>query len=263
MQVEVNSYQDIGEYLRDVRESLGFDIRDVGQQLNIRAKYLVALEEGKLDVMPGKVYARGYLQHYAEYLGLNKDEIAEAFDRMGSGYVGKTRYYTPEPTSRSYQPGVLLVVLALGAVLAVYYYWYKHYNATTPRDYEMVSPVPQRLLDPIIKETEVQENDDLFIDPMLPVNSTMQGDGNADEANGDIVPDDALLPQTTPMEVPGGNMPATQENDAPQTQSTTAPASQSTGPARYQPAPQSSNQAPSATAKKPLPWLQNNTGVIR
>lgn len=174
MHVELNSYEDIGAYLREVRESLGFDTRDIGQSLNIRAKYLTALEEGKIDVMPGKTYARGYLRNYAEYLGLDKEGISEAFDRLNSG--GKMRYFVPEPTERNYQPGMLVVGMALVAVLGIYYYWYNSHHVTVPPDYQRVSPVPERLVDPVIDEPGMQENDDLFVGPYYRQSESLQGD---------------------------------------------------------------------------------------
>lgn len=182
MQVEINSYKDIGDYLRQVRESLDLNLRDIGQQLNIRAKYLEALEQGELHVMPGKVYARGYLLHYAEYLGIDREEIAEAFDRT-DGSSSKVRYFVPEPTSRSYQPGMLIVGCALAVVLVVYYMWYQNHDRPVMPDYDMVSPVPERLLDPVIDTPETQENDDLYVDPMLPPDSTLQTDGEGSDAS--------------------------------------------------------------------------------
>ncbi|MBM3618159.1 MAG: helix-turn-helix domain-containing protein, partial [Alphaproteobacteria bacterium] len=98
MQIEIHSYRDVGQVLRDMRLHLKLDPRDIGQQLHIRAKYLTALEEGNLEELPGKVYARGYLRQYAEFLGLNAEEIANAFDRVQSG-ERNVKYFVPEPTS--------------------------------------------------------------------------------------------------------------------------------------------------------------------
>lgn len=225
MQVDINSYHDIGDYLREVRESLGLDVRRIGHELNIRAKYLVALEEGKIDVMPGKVYARGYLMHYAEYLGLNKNEIAEAFDRMGDD--AKMRFFVPEPTSRNYQPGLIVVGLAALVTLVVYYYWYKNHNIVNARDYDMVSPVPERLLDPILADPVMQYNDDMYVDPMLPSDSSLQGDGN-------------MPPRDETKPAPAGTM------DVPQTPAPeAAPAEpEATPPAEAAPAPASGNELP-------------------
>jgi cytoskeleton protein RodZ len=181
MQVELNSFEDIGDYLREVRESLALDTRDIGQRLNIRAKYLEALERGAIAEIPGKVYARGYLQNYAEFLGIDKDEIADAFDRLNGGGT-KVHYFVPEPTERHYQPGMLVVAVALIVVTAIYYYWYKNHNVSEPPEYQRVSPVPERLIDPIIEAPEMQENDDTFEAPYFPQAETLQGDKNRDAA---------------------------------------------------------------------------------
>lgn len=192
MQVEINSYADIGDYLREVRESLGLDTRDIGMRLNIRAKYLDALEEGRIDALPGKIYARGYLQNYAEFLGIDKEEIAEAFDRL-SGGGARMQYFVPEPTERNYQPGMVVVGVAIIAVLSVYYYWYTHHYASVPPDYLRVSPVPERLLDPIVEEPVIQENDDLYVAPQSAATEELQGDDDL-KANPPPAPEPADVP---------------------------------------------------------------------
>lgn len=146
MQVEVNSYEDLGHYLRDVRESMKLDTREVAERLHIRAKYLEAMEAGDMAALPGKVYVRGYLRQYAAFLGLNQNEIGEAFDRLSNG-SREVRYFVPEPDSRSYQPGMLAVGVVLVALALIYAYWYvTHKKALPTEGYEAVAPVPEALL---------------------------------------------------------------------------------------------------------------------
>lgn len=236
MQVEINSYEDIGDYLREVRESLELDPRDIGQRLNIRAKYLTALEEGRIDAMPGKIYARGYLQNYAEFLGIDKEEIAEAFDRVG-GEGQRVRYFVPEPTERHYQPGMVVVGAAIIVVLTVYYYWYENHATSAAADYERVMPVPERLIDPIIEEPEIQENDDTYVAPESPRNSDLQGDGNV-APDGDALPESAAAVTQSPAPAPAPEQES--QSPAPQPEREVVPA--------VMPEP----QQPSETA---LPWL--------
>lgn len=241
MQVEINSYEDIGDYLREVRESLELDPRDIGQRLNIRAKYLTALEEGRIDAMPGKIYARGYLQNYAEFLGLDKEEIAEAFDRL-NGEGARVRYFVPEPTERNYQPGMVVVGLAIIAVLTVYYYWYENHNTSAVPDSVRVSPVPERLIDPIVETPEVQENDDTYIAPESPRSSDLQGDNNI-APDGDALPESAVPVEQSPAPAAAAPVPAPE-------QEAQSPAPQ---PEReVVPAVMPELQQPSETA---LPWL--------
>lgn len=49
------------------------------QQTKIRKKYLVALEEENFDIMPGKVYVRGFLRNYARFLGINGEDLVDLY----------------------------------------------------------------------------------------------------------------------------------------------------------------------------------------
>ena len=50
------------------------------QQTKIRKKYLVALEEENFDIMPGKVYVRGFLRNYARFLGVNGEDLVDLYN---------------------------------------------------------------------------------------------------------------------------------------------------------------------------------------
>jgi cytoskeletal protein RodZ len=73
------SEQTVGERLRTAREAKGLDYYRVERDTKIRAKYLAALEGGDYAVLPGDVYSKGFLRNYALYLGLNDEEMVEAW----------------------------------------------------------------------------------------------------------------------------------------------------------------------------------------
>ncbi len=56
--------------LKEVREEKGYTIEQVADILKIRKQYLLDLEKGDLEDIPGKVYAEGYSKIYHEFLGL-------------------------------------------------------------------------------------------------------------------------------------------------------------------------------------------------
>jgi cytoskeletal protein RodZ len=56
--------------LKDAREKAGYTIEEVSDKLNIRKQYLISLEEGDFDSLPGKIYVEGYTKMYYDYLGL-------------------------------------------------------------------------------------------------------------------------------------------------------------------------------------------------
>jgi len=67
--------KDIGNFLRERREARGISLIEVEKDLKIRKKYLQALEEGKIDAIPGKAYLIGYLRNYSKYLGIDEENI--------------------------------------------------------------------------------------------------------------------------------------------------------------------------------------------
>lgn len=67
--------KDIGNFLRERREARGISLIEAEKDLKIRKKYLQALEEGNLNVIPGKTYIIGYLRNYSKYLGIDEENI--------------------------------------------------------------------------------------------------------------------------------------------------------------------------------------------
>ncbi len=57
--------------LKKVRIESGLSLERIARDLNIRERYLIAIEEGNLSELPAKVYANGYMKLYANYLGVN------------------------------------------------------------------------------------------------------------------------------------------------------------------------------------------------
>jgi cytoskeleton protein RodZ len=67
--------KEIGQRLRDTRERLGITLEEVEQATRIRTYHLAALERGDIDSLPSPVQVRGFLGNYADFLGLDSDEI--------------------------------------------------------------------------------------------------------------------------------------------------------------------------------------------
>ena len=65
----------IGSTLKQKREARHLSIEQVAEQTRIRPHYLLALENDDLSSIPSLVQARGFLRIYAEFLGLNLEEL--------------------------------------------------------------------------------------------------------------------------------------------------------------------------------------------
>lgn len=71
--------KEIGEYLRKTREEKGISLNEVQEKTKIRLRYLEAIEEGNLDVIPGEVYCRGFIVNYANAIGIDGNHLLEEY----------------------------------------------------------------------------------------------------------------------------------------------------------------------------------------
>jgi len=69
--------QTIGQKLKQAREAKHLTLEKAFEAIRIRVPYLQALEADDLSSMPSPVQARGYLRNYAEYLGLNFEQLLD------------------------------------------------------------------------------------------------------------------------------------------------------------------------------------------
>jgi cytoskeletal protein RodZ len=137
-----NGEAKIGEVLEKARKERGLTLEDVEHATKIRKRYLVGLEREDYRVLPDTVYARGFLKTYANYLGLDGEELSREFkDRRkprrerGISYgapdqsefdrplINPGGLDTPRRTvSRSTVSTLLVALLMLAAVVGALYY---------------------------------------------------------------------------------------------------------------------------------------------
>jgi cytoskeletal protein RodZ len=72
-------FQEIGAILRERRESLHLSIADIERFTRLRAYYVTALEESKIEDLPSLVQGRGMLSNYAEFLDLDSEGLMLKF----------------------------------------------------------------------------------------------------------------------------------------------------------------------------------------
>lgn len=77
----------IGEYLRAAREDRKIPLAQVVRDTKISEKYIVAMENGQLSLLPAPAYAKGFLKIYAEYLGLDPRPLVEQYVQAHVGVM--------------------------------------------------------------------------------------------------------------------------------------------------------------------------------
>ena len=75
----------VGQDLRAARLRRGEEIASVSRALKIRKDHLEALENDRLEDLPGKTYAIGFVRSYARHLGLDSAQYVERFKQDISG----------------------------------------------------------------------------------------------------------------------------------------------------------------------------------
>ena len=67
----------VGFLVRTNREAAGLSLEEVARSTRIPLHHLRALEEDRLDDLPSRVYARGFIRLLAKAIGLDREEAEE------------------------------------------------------------------------------------------------------------------------------------------------------------------------------------------
>ena len=70
---------ELGNCLREARDAKGLTIEDIQEITKIQKRYLLAIEKGNYDIIPGKFYVRAFIKQYAEAVGLEPDMLFEEY----------------------------------------------------------------------------------------------------------------------------------------------------------------------------------------
>ncbi len=75
----VGLMENLGEYLKEKRETLDITVEELASQTRIPIRYIKAIEEDRFDQLPNPVSAKGFLRSYAESVGVDFSVITESF----------------------------------------------------------------------------------------------------------------------------------------------------------------------------------------
>jgi flagellar biosynthesis protein FlhG len=68
-----------GPLLRQIREAIGVELREIAEKSKIGMAYLQALEGEVFGKLPAPVYVRGFLAEYARALGLDAERVKQTY----------------------------------------------------------------------------------------------------------------------------------------------------------------------------------------
>jgi cytoskeleton protein RodZ len=80
----VATFRDVGRILSLARKEKNLTIKEVANKIYVRRQYLIALEAGNLDDLPGRVYILGFIRNYARFLSLDGEELVRQVNALPS-----------------------------------------------------------------------------------------------------------------------------------------------------------------------------------
>jgi len=136
--------ESVADTLIRARQQVGQDLRSIAEVLCIRYSYLDAIERGQYENLPGPTYAVGFMRSYADYLGLDGDEIVERFKNEVEGLDSQTKLHFPTPAPEGKMPGGAVFLVAALLFAGAYGVWF--YLSTQGGGLgDLVAPVPEQL----------------------------------------------------------------------------------------------------------------------
>jgi len=141
----------VGQDLRAARLRRGDDLATVSKVLKIRKDHLEALEEDRLDALPGRTYAVGFIRSYADYLGLDTSQCVERFKAEIAGRSDSDN--TPQVTvidedDHRRLPQGWKIIAAVGVLLMLYGLYYLIASAASMFSQPATPPPPTTQIAP-------------------------------------------------------------------------------------------------------------------
>ncbi len=110
----------VGSRLRAAREAQGLSVAEVAARTRVTQRFLEALEDDRLDLLPSPTYASGFARAYARAVGLDQAEIGRGIrGELARGAMPMRQHHIEEIADPSRGPSRGTVIVAAGIALAV------------------------------------------------------------------------------------------------------------------------------------------------
>jgi cytoskeletal protein RodZ len=137
----------VGEKLRRERERQGLDLEAIEKSTRIRARYLAAIEQNRMDEIPGRFFYKSFVRQYAAVLGLTPSEYEGELESLempeaAAGFAPKAHEFPLKPldpiieeSNRRYVGSgriwaSVVLLAAVAAACSGVYGWWRHREAS-------------------------------------------------------------------------------------------------------------------------------------
>ncbi len=114
----------IGTLLKEMRTKQGKTFAEISQSLCIRKAYLEAIENGDYNNIPEYPYGIGFIRSYADYLGLDGNQIVQMYkNEAEADFRKKHPYYVMEPQAEATMPNKNYIIFSIILLVIIYVAW--------------------------------------------------------------------------------------------------------------------------------------------
>ncbi len=125
----------IGAIIKNERESKNLSLDEVAKRSQISKRFLIYLEQGCFEKIPGKFYVKKYLQAYLEALGINFTEFCQLYSAELEHFLAAEKNFLKIADRikyekfRSHRSWLKVLALILFLIMLVLLFFYIRDNA--------------------------------------------------------------------------------------------------------------------------------------
>jgi cytoskeletal protein RodZ len=162
----------IGQELKRERELRGISLKEIADSTKINIRFLRALEEDRLDILPEQFFTRGIIRTYAKHLGLDEQSVLNTY--LEGLQIRETQETSKEdkkpkvsespeflPKEKKISLLFVLMVLAILALIIVTYFVFREDESPPPNTSKMESTTQNTEEKPITKPPITQEEPEI------------------------------------------------------------------------------------------------------
>jgi cytoskeletal protein RodZ len=137
----------VGDILRRARLKKKLTIQDVENSIRVSAQHLTAIEENRLEMLPGRIYALGFIKAYAELVEIDSAKLLALLKRQaGEKIAPKNLTPTPSPVLEDFTLPTGKMFSIIFILLIVVFIFKSHYDGSSYLMEEQIPKVPKDLI---------------------------------------------------------------------------------------------------------------------
>lgn len=146
-----------GRILRDGRERLNLTTKQVAERLRLRHQIVLDLEEDHFSRHVASTFTRGYLRAYARLVGVNDEQVLNAYEALGVSELSKPmQSFSRRTRQQSQDKRLMFLTYIIGALIigSAVIFWFQ--NSETEDADTAAAGAQQNLAERLVQQENEQ-----------------------------------------------------------------------------------------------------------